>query len=240
MRRVLVTGGSRGLGLEICRHLLGAGWAVTTVARRKSAEVESLLDSEGSRFEFIEADLADPAGLRAVVEQGRLLDGVQGFVSNAALAVEGLLTLTSEAALRRCVDVNLNAPMLLAREVLKGMLGSQVPGSLVFIASVAARTGFKGLSVYSATKGGLTAFSRSVAREYGERGIRSNCVLPGFLETEMTSGLDADQRGMIERRTALKRLGAGSEVVGAVEFLLSEASGYVTGSEIVVDGGMTA
>jgi 3-oxoacyl-[acyl-carrier protein] reductase len=186
----------------------------------------------------VAADLSRSEDLSRVVQEARLLDGVDGFVANAALGTEGLLTLTSERALRECVEVNLVSVMLLAREVVKGMLGRG--GSLVFVSSVAATTGMSGLSVYSATKGGLVSFSRSLAREYGERGIRSNCVLPGFLETEMSASLGVDERERVARRTALKRLGQPEDVVGAVTFLLSDASRYVTGTELVVDGGLTA
>ena len=129
--------------------------------------------------------------------------------------------------------------MLLAREAIKGML-THGGGSLIFIASVAARTGFSGLAVYGAAKGGLVSFSRALAREYGKRGIRSNAVLPGFLETEMSQSLPVAKRDRIVGRTALKRLGAAHDVAGVVTFLLSEQARYVTGTEIVVDGGLTA
>ena len=140
--------------------------------------------------------------------------------------------------MRQTLDVNLLAPMLLAKQVVKGMLPRG--GSLVFVSSVAAVTGLSGLTVYGATKGALVAFSRAVAREYGERGIRSNCVLPGFLETEMSASLEEAQRVRLRRRTALGRLGQVEDVVGAVSFLLSPAAAFVTGTELIVDGGMRA
>jgi 3-oxoacyl-[acyl-carrier protein] reductase len=113
-------------------------------------------------------------------------------------------------------------------------------GSLVFVSSVAARTGLAGLSVYAATKGALVSFSRALAREYGQRGIRSNCVLPGFLETEMTCSLTPEAKARLTRRTALRRLGQADDVVGAISFLLSDAARHITGAELVVDGGMLA
>jgi len=124
--------------------------------------------------------------------------------------------------------------------VVKGMLGSGRGGSVVFISSVAARTGFSGLSVYGATKGALVSFSKALAREYGRKGIRSNCVLPGFLDTEMSASLGEDQRKRLVRRAALGRLGQVEDVTGAVRFLLSDEAGYVTGTEVVVDGGSSA
>src|SRR5690606_6564358 len=134
----------------------------------------------------------------------------------------------------------LTSVMLLAREVIKGMLARGRGGSLVFISSIAARTGLSGLSVYSATKGGLLAFSRALSREYGARGIRSNCVLPGFLETEMSATLSEEARERLKRRTPLHRLGQAEDVAGLVFFLLSDDARHITGGEYVVDGGMTA
>jgi len=238
MKRVLVTGGSRGLGLAICSRLLAEGASVVTASRHLSPELKALTDSYPSQLEYYPVDFADPEGSSRLAKSGRLLNGVDAFVANAALGTEGLLTLTSESALRECVQVNLTAPMLLAREVVKGMFESG--GSLVFIASVAAKTGFSGLSVYSATKGGLVSFSRALAREYGQKGIRSNVVLPGFLETEMSQSLAANDRERLTRRTTLKRLGKVEDVVDVVTFLISDAARYITGTEIVVDGGLTA
>lgn len=238
MKRVLVTGGSRGLGLAICRRLLGEGWHVITAARRVTPELESALAQFSERLEFHAVDFANPKAVEILAHKARLLDGIDGFVANAAVGTEGLLTLTSGSAIRDTMEVNLVAPMLLARETVKGMLITG--GSLIFISSVAATTGLSGLSVYSASKGALVSFSRALAREYGERGIRSNCILPGFLTTEMSAGLAPDQRERVQRRTALKRLGTAEEVTGAVSFLLSEDARYITGTELVVDGGLSA
>jgi len=237
-KRILVTGGSRGLGLAICQCLLADGLEVITASRRPSPQLTALRSSYPRQLEYYTIDFADVTAASTLAQSARLLEGVDGFVANAAIGTEGLLTLTSECALRECVQVNLTAPMLLAREVIKGMLNRG--GSLVFIASVAARTGLSGLAAYSATKGGLVSFSRALAREYGSKGIRSNAVLPGFLETEMSDSLGEEDRQRLTRRTALKRLGTVEDVVSVVTFLLSDAARYVTGTEVVVDGGLTA
>jgi 3-oxoacyl-[acyl-carrier protein] reductase len=236
--KVLVTGGSRGLGAEICRALLDEGRRVIACARAESPEVRRLARVYGERFEFVACDLAKPGHTKRLAKAARVLDGIDAFVANAGVAVDGLLTLSAEEKIRACLEVNLVSTMLLARECIKGMLKSG--GSLVFVSSVAARTGLAGLSVYGATKAGLIGFSRSLAREYGARGIRSNCVLPGFLETEMSATLSEERRQSVTRRTALGRLGQGQDVVGAICFLLSDEARYITGTELVVDGGMTA
>jgi 3-oxoacyl-[acyl-carrier protein] reductase len=237
MKRVLVTGGSRGLGLAVCQDLLAAGWNVTTCSRRPTPAVEELRSTYPAQYSFHAADLSQPGAVEALANSARLIEGVDALVANAAVGTEGLLTLTSESAIRECLDVNLAATILLTRAVVKGMLPRG--GSLVFVSSVAARTGFSGLSVYAATKGALVSFSKVLAREYGERGIRSNCVLPGFLETDMSATLPAEQRERLKRRSPLGRLGTVGDVVGAVRYLLSAQASFVTGTELVVDGGFT-
>lgn len=237
MPRVLITGGSRGLGLAICRRLLNDGWSVVSSSRTCPSAVHDLLDQYPDRFANHSIDFSQPDSARELARAVGTLDGFDGFVANAAIGVAGLLTLSSDEVIQRCIQVNLLAPMMLAREVIKGMI--ERGGSVVFISSVAARTGLSGLTAYSAAKGGLQAFSRSVAREYGERKIRSNCVLPGFLDTEMSAELNTEERRRIANRTALRRLGASEEVAGLVAYLLSDEARYVTGAEFVVDGGFT-
>lgn len=238
MRRGLITGSSRGLGLAICERLLVEGWYIVASSRSMSPELDLLLKSYPNRSEYHPADLSQAGAIEGLAKSAGVVEGMDGFVANAAIGTEGLLTLTSEAAIRECIEVNLLAPVLLARAAVKGMLTRG--GSIIFISSIAGRTGFAGLTVYSATKGGLIAFSRSLAREYGERGIRSNCILPGFMETEMTNSLSAMDRARLRRRTPLGRLGAVSDIVGTVSFLLSDAAQFMTGTELVIDGGALA
>ncbi len=235
-KRVFVTGGSKGLGLALCIRLLSQGYRITTTARHVTDGVRDLEQQYKGSFLFIEADLSDERDVIRLGREAQLLSGnYDGFVANAAVGTEGLLTLTSNATLRRSLEVNLFSVIALTREVIKGMLGTG--GNLVFISSVAAQRGFKGLSVYAAAKAGLLGFSKSIAHEYGERNIRSNVVLPGFLETEMSDSLSDIQKSRIANRTALKRLGQPGDVVDMIEFLLSERSKFITGAEFVVDGG---
>ena len=238
MKRVLVTGGSRGLGLEICRTLVEVGYEVASVSRKPSAGLEELAAKFPRQVQAHFADLSRPEDLPALSHALGVREGFDGFVANAAIGTEGLLTLTSKNRIEECLQVNLLSVILLSREVLKGMLSRG--GSLVFVSSITATRGYAGLSVYSATKGALLSFSRSLAREYGPRGIRSNCILPGFLETEMTGTLAHQDRERIQRRTSLQRLGQPEDVAGTVKYLLSDEARFVTGAEFVVDGGLTA
>ncbi len=237
-RRIFLTGASRGLGLALAEALLERGWWVTATARSQSLALAGLGSRSSGRLRFFGADLSNPAEVERLVTEAGLIEGYDAFVSNAGVGMDGLLTLMSPEEVQRGVQVNLMAPMLLARACLKGMLSKG--GSLVFVGSVAAKTGFSGLAAYGATKAGLSGLSRGLAREYGGRGIRSNCVLPGFLATDMTAGLDETRQGQLRRRTPLGRLGEARDVVGAVLFLVSDEARHVTGTEIVVDGGMTA
>jgi len=239
-KRVLVTGGSRGLGAAICRRLLEEGWQVVTVSRRRSPVIEELEQTFPEGFSWTACDLGDGRALDEFCRTGGVLEGLDGFVANAAIGTDGLLTLLSEEEIRRTIEINLTSTILLTRQVVKGMLNRGQGGSVVFLSSVAAVTGLRGLSVYAATKAALLGFARALAREYGGRGIRFNCVLPGFLETEMTRGLEEGQRARLIRRTPLGRLGEVEDVVGAVVYLLSEEGRFVTGTEVVVDGGLRA
>lgn len=235
-----MTGGSRGLGKDICEMLLKSEASVITTARNASPEIKELIQRFGKRFEFIPCDLSDKKQLENFLNEARLLQHpVDGLVANAAMGIEGLLTMLSTDEIQHSLQLNLHATILAAQAVLKGMLAHERSGSLVFISSVCAHRGFKGLSVYAAAKAGLCGLSKGIAREYGSRGIRSNAILPGFLQTEMTQGLNASQLESIRKRTSRKRLGKTSDVTQTVLHLLSDESLYITGSEVVIDGGLT-
>ena len=235
-----MTGGSRGLGKAICEMLLKSEASVITTARNTSPGIQALIQRFGKRFEFIPCDLSDKDQLETLLREARLLQHpVDGMVANAAIGIEGLLTMLSTNEIQHSLQLNLHATILVTQAVLKGMLAHERSGSLVFISSVCAHQGFKGLSVYAAAKAGLCGFSKGIAREYGSRGIRSSAILPGFLQTEMTQNLNASQLESIRKRTSLKQLGKTGDVTQTVSHLLSDESRYITGSEFVIDGGLT-
>lgn len=133
--------------------------------------------------------------------------------------------------------LNVYSPMILTKYVIRNMLLHKTSGSIVHISSISVHTGYKGLSMYAATKGALEAFSKNTSREWGVKGIRSNCVVSGFMETEMSSTLDGDLIEKIKNRTSLKSLTDLTSVANTVEFLISDKSNSITGQLLHVDSG---
>jgi 3-oxoacyl-[acyl-carrier protein] reductase len=240
-RVVIVTGGSRGLGAGIVRSYLDSGDRVATCARSSTPQVEAWTADPAlaGRFLFVPADLAKAADaetfVKAVVAQwGR----VDVLVNNAGVARDGILGLFSDDDIDTVIDLNLKGTLYMTRLVSRRML-ARGSGSIVNISSVVGRAGYRGLSVYSATKAALDGLTRAMARELGSRGITVNGVAPGYLRTEMSHGLDDAQLEQIVRRTPAGRLGEPGDVARAVQFLTDPRNSYITGHVLVVDGGLT-
>ncbi|NLT94825.1 MAG: SDR family oxidoreductase, partial [Clostridia bacterium] len=171
------------------------------------------------------------------LENIKMIGALIGFVNNAAYAYDDIVTNAKIDLLEKMVRINFISPVILTKYVIRDMLLNNKKGSIVHITSVCAHTGYKGLSMYAATKGALESFSKTVAREWGTKGIRSNCVAPGFMETNMSSTLAEEQKERIYARTSLKKPTDLFSVAETVEFLLSDRSGSITGQVIHVDNG---
>ena len=233
----IVSGGSRGLGLAIVQDLLASDYFVASFSRRPTSATEALANDHPDRFCFQSFDASDSAALVHFVKGIHSKFGrVDALVNNAGIAHDRVLALATDEQIDQMLDINLKASIVLARECGRLML-TQQSGCIVNISSIIANRGFSGLATYAATKAGMNGMTRSLARELGPRGIRVNAVAPGYLETEMSSGLDESQQQQIIRRTPLGRLGQVEDVVPLVKFLLSEQSGYITGQVFTVDGG---
>jgi 3-oxoacyl-[acyl-carrier protein] reductase len=244
VRNVIVTGGSRGLGLAMARTLAAAGFRVIAVARSSSeglaAASRAAAETGRGAIEFRACDLSDLDQIPPLVRALRSgFDPLFGLVNNAGLGGSGILANMKDKEIQRLIQLNTVAPILLAKYVLKSMM-SQREGRIVNIASIVASTGYSGLSVYSASKASLIGFTRSLAREVGSLGITVNAVAPGFIDTEMTNELNEAQRETIARRSALKRMAEPVDVARSVEFLLGDGGRNMTGTVITVDAGNTA
>ena len=244
MRNVVVTGGSRGLGLGIVRKLASAGYRVVAVARNESSEFcearTGIETSNPGSLIFCPLDLAEIEKIPSFMAQVRKNYGpVYGLVNNAGISHEETLAMMPTSQIERLVRVNMLSPIVLTKYAVRGMM-SDGGGRIVNISSIMAFTGYSGLAVYGATKSSLIGFTRSLAREVGRAGINVNSVAPGFVDTQLTHGLDAEQRDRIIRRSALHRLTEVDDVANAVEFLLSDKAKNITGTVITVDAGSTA
>jgi 3-oxoacyl-[acyl-carrier protein] reductase len=244
MRNVIVTGGSRGLGLGIARKLAFSGYHAIAVARRETSQLtaamaEAECEHPGS-FHFVPFDLTDIDGLANFVKSLRKTFGpIYGLVNNAGTSFDGSLALMPNSQIEQLVRMNTISPIVLTKYVVRAMMADG-GGRIVNIASVTGLAGYSGLAVYSATKASLLGFTRSLAREVGRMGVNVNSVAPGFVETDMTQGLKEEQRQRIERRSALRHLTDVDDIANAVEYLLGEKGKNVTGTVLTVDSGYTA
>jgi 3-oxoacyl-[acyl-carrier protein] reductase len=244
MRNVIVTGGSRGLGLGIAKRLTGAGYRAIAVARKETPQLTSAMeeadrDNPGS-LHFVPFDLSEIDDIPTLVKTLRKEFGpVYGLVNNAAVGFDGVLALMPNAQIEQLVRVNTLSPIILTKFAVRAMMADG-GGRIVNIASIISFTGYRGLSVYGATKASIIGFTRSLAREVGRMGVNVNAVAPGFMDTEMTQGLEDTQRQQIARRSALHRLPDVADVANAVEFLLGDKANSITGTVLTVDAGSTA
>lgn len=234
----LVSGGSRGLGLAVVERLLARGDSVATFSRSGSEALAALAAKHPGRLLTESVDAADASALRGFVERAAAAFGsIDHCIANAAIAHEGVLATATDAEIDAMLVVNLRGSIVLVREVVRQMLVKAEQPSVTLVSSIVASHGSPGLAVYAATKAGLEGFARSLARELGPRGIRVNAVAPGFLETDLSASLSADNRSRIIRRTPLGRLGLPADVVGAIDFLSSPRAAFITGQVLTIDGG---
>lgn len=234
---VVVTGAAKGLGLAISRQAIELGYSVIGVGRTESVEFSSLPTAQR---EFIEFDLCNLEKISDLVSQiVDVADGVPyALINNAATGLDGLLATQHNTDIRKVMTLNLEAPMLLTKYLTRRMIKYR-RGRVVNVSSIIAQTGFSGLSIYGATKAGLEGFTRSLSRELGRVGITVNCVAPGFMETDMTSGLKGNKLDSIKRRAPLG-LPNTEHVASTILHLLEEKSKRITGAIFTVDGGSTA
>lgn len=236
---VLITGISKGLGLKTSESLLRNGWTVYGISRSKTEELNELLLQYPDKLKWLQYDLGDAEKIRQIIFKDWIgLDTpIHGLVNNAAMAYDDIVTNLNLDSLEKMYRVNVFTPMMLTKFVIRQMLLHHTKGSIVHISSISVHTGYKGLSMYASTKGALEAFSKNTAREWGEVGVRSNCLVAGFMETEMSSSLSDNQKNRIYQRTSLKKPVDVNSVAETIKFLLSDEANSITGQNIHVDNG---
>jgi NAD(P)-dependent dehydrogenase (short-subunit alcohol dehydrogenase family) len=218
----LVTGGTRGIGASIAQRLKADGYKVATLGR-----------SGGD----VQADVADPAAVQAAFDEVRERFGpVLILVNNAGVTADGLAIRMPDDDWARVIDTNLNGAFNCTKRGLEDMLKARW-GRIVNVSSLSAERGNSGQANYAASKAGLLGFTRVIAKEMGKRNITSNAVTPGFIETEMTAELPAEE---LAAAIPAARIGQPEEVAAAVSFLVSDQAAYVNGATLAVDGGLGA
>lgn len=231
-RVVLVTGGNRGIGHAIATRLAAAGHQVAITSRSGEADdADDLL--------VVKADVTDPDSVDAAVsEVEEKLGNVEVLVSNAGITKDGLILRMSDDEFTAVVDANLTGSFRVAKRVSKGMMRGRW-GRMIFISSISGLGGQPGQANYSASKAGLIGMARTFAKEFSSRGITANVVCPGPIVTDMLMELSDEQRAAFEQAVPIGRLGQPDEIAAAVEFLASESAGYITGTVLPIDGGLS-
>lgn len=240
-KHIIVTGGSRGLGLALILSLLEAGYRISSCSRTRSQAIDELCAGpHADRFAHSLLNLEDTSAfegfVRGCIEWGGPL---YGLINNAGIAMAGILATFPNVDSERILRVNLMGPLAMSRTAITHFLRQRTGGRIINISSIIGTRGYNGLSAYSASKAGLDGLTRSLARELGRLQVTVNSVAPGYLKTEMSGTLSQAQMGQIASRTPLGRLGDPEDVSGIVLFLLSDAARFMTGQVILVDGGIS-
>lgn len=236
MKWIVVTGDSGGLGNAIVKAILSKNmYGVIGISRKENAKIKGMLNQNyvHINFDLIETEKIKDLYLDKIKKVGE----IYGLVNNSAIAYDDIVTNANVVELEKMFRVNVYSPIILTKYIIRDMLLNGNNGSIVHVSSVSAHTGYKGLSMYAATKGALEAFSKNVAREWGKKGIRSNCVAPGFMETAISATLTEEQKQKIYQRTSLKKATSIDSTAHTIEFLLSDKSSSITGSVINIDNG---
>jgi len=230
MRTAVITGGTRGIGKAITQRFVNAGYKVAVMSA-SGADVEGAASYKCDVANFDEVKVVAD---KIVADFG----GVDILVNNAGITRDTLALMMKEQDFDDVVAVNLKGAFNCSKHFMRALMKSS-SGRIINLTSVAGICGNAGQVNYSAAKAGLVGMTKALAKELGSRNVTVNAVAPGFIETDMTSGLSEDIKTQVKQRAVIKRLGTAEDVSNVVTFLASEESGYITGQVITVDGGLT-
>ena len=241
MKTAIISGASRGIGKSVALSLAKEGYRVIVNYLNSKEQAQSLCDqinSEGGCAIPYQADMANPTQIANMVDYVKTNFGsIDLLVANAGIGHNALLIDHTDDAVRKIIDVNLIGVITLCREVGKFML-SQKSGNIITLSSMWGQVGGSCESVYSATKGGIIAFTKAIAKEFSLSNIRVNCIAPGFIDTDINANLSqADKQSLVEE-IPLSRAGIPQDVANAVVWLASEKASYITGQVIAINGGL--
>jgi 3-oxoacyl-[acyl-carrier protein] reductase len=236
-KNALVTGSTRGIGRAIAETLAGCGARVAVVGRdlRRAEEAAAAVGNNAKGFAADVSDTVAVSNLVADVEAA--FGSIDVLVNNAGITRDNLVMRLKDEDWDAVLDANLRGAFATIRAASRGMMKRR-SGRIINIASIIGIIGNKGQANYAASKAGLIALTKSVAKELGSRNILVNAVAPGFIETAMTAAMTPEAREALRKQIALERLGSANDVAGAVAFLASDLASYITGQVFVVDGGM--
>jgi 3-oxoacyl-[acyl-carrier protein] reductase len=236
---VIVTGANRGIGKGLALSLAAAGYPVAMVGRsQEKLEAAAAEAPAGSLIRCYAADVSSLDQVQAAVEAIQAdTPEIHGLVNNAGITADGLLVRMTPESWQKVLDVNLTGTFFFTRTIAPLMM-RQRSGRIVNISSVIGLVGNAGQANYAASKAGIVAMTKSVARELGGRGVTCNAIAPGFIETDMTADLPDKVKADMLKDIPLKRFGQVEDLAGAVRFLLSPDAAWITGQTLVVDGGM--
>jgi 3-oxoacyl-[acyl-carrier protein] reductase len=239
-RVAIVTGASRGIGRAIARRLAADGRLVVLVSRSAAPleELRAAIETEGGCAEVRVCDVAHGEALSAMIEEVASTHGrLDILVNNAGITRDGLILRMSDADFDEVINVNLRSAFVACRAAARPMMRSRF-GRIINIGSVTGVMGNPGQANYAAAKAGLIGLTKTLAKEFGSKGITANVIAPGFIETEMISGLAQAYKDEVIKMLPVRRLGAPEEIAHAVAFLASDLAGYMTGQVLVMDGGL--
>ena len=231
-KTALVTGGSRGIGAAVARELARAGAAVVVGYRSGAEEAEAVASEIGGRA--VQADVSNVGDAKQLVEDAGELDVL---VNNAGITRDGVLARMTDDDWRSVLETNLSSVFYTCRAVSRGMMKRR-GGSIVNLSSIVGLHGNWGQSNYAASKGGIVAFTKSLAQELGSRGVRANVVAPGYIKTQLTDAIPGEAQEQMLGLTPLGRFGEPEDVARAVRFLSSDDASFITGEVVVVGGGL--